>query len=76
VGIAWRGLTRAGWLSSVMRGPLIHLDELGCLDLLEGFGRVLVPRRVWEEVGRHRSGLPAANVPRMELTEAPVAGLA
>jgi len=35
-------------------GPLIHLDELGCLDLLRDFSRVLVPDAVWREVERHR----------------------
>lgn len=36
-------------------GPLIHLDELGCLDLLADFGSVWVPNVVWEEVNRHRA---------------------
>jgi predicted nucleic acid-binding protein len=35
-------------------GPLIHLDELGCLDLLSDFSAVLVPSLVWDEVQRHR----------------------
>jgi predicted nucleic acid-binding protein len=35
-------------------GPLIHLHELGCLDLLGSFRRVLVPSVVWNEVSRHR----------------------
>ena len=35
-------------------GPVIHLDELGCLDLLADFDRVLLPRAVWAEVKRHR----------------------
>lgn len=38
-------------------GPLIHLDELGCLDLLSDFSQVLVPDMVRHEVERHR---PAA----------------
>lgn len=37
-------------------GPLIHLDELGCLDLLGDFAAVLVPDQVWQEVDRHRPG--------------------
>jgi predicted nucleic acid-binding protein len=37
-------------------GPLIHLDELGCLDLLADFSEVLVPDAVWREVQRHRPG--------------------
>jgi len=35
-------------------GPLIHLDELACLDLLSDFPAVLVPDEVWREVERHR----------------------
>jgi predicted nucleic acid-binding protein len=35
-------------------GPLIHLDELGCLDLLSDFRDVLVPDAVWNEVKSHR----------------------
>jgi predicted nucleic acid-binding protein len=37
-------------------GPLIHLDELGCLDLLADFETVYVPEQVWREVEYHRSG--------------------
>jgi hypothetical protein len=35
-------------------GPLIHLDELGCLSLLRDFVQVQVPDAVWQEVRRHR----------------------
>jgi len=35
-------------------GPLIHLDELGCLDLLSDFAHVLIPDVVWQEVAYHR----------------------
>jgi predicted nucleic acid-binding protein len=35
-------------------GPLIHLDELHCLELLGDFAEVWVPRAVWREVERHR----------------------
>ena len=35
-------------------GPIIHLDELGCLELLADFKQVLVPDAVWLEVERHR----------------------
>lgn len=34
-------------------GPLIHLGELGAADLLSGFGAILVPEQVWDEVARH-----------------------
>ena len=36
-------------------GPLIHLDEVGCLSLLNDFEKVLVPVQVWEEVSHHRA---------------------
>ena len=35
-------------------GPLIHLDELGCLSLLNDFKEVLIPDQVWAEVLKHR----------------------
>jgi len=35
-------------------GPIIHLDEPGCLDFLANFDKVLVPEAVWLEVERHR----------------------
>lgn len=35
-------------------GPLIHLDQLDCLDLLADFSRVVVPDVVWREVELHR----------------------
>jgi predicted nucleic acid-binding protein len=44
-------------------GPIIHLDELACLDLLGGFGTILVPREVWDEVSHHRPHLVCEHVP-------------
>jgi predicted nucleic acid-binding protein len=38
-------------------GPIIHLDELGCLDLLLDLGPVFVPGAVIAEVKRHRPKL-------------------
>lgn len=35
-------------------GPIIHLDELGHLDLLADFGSVIIPETVWQEVEQHR----------------------
>ena len=35
-------------------GPIIHLDELECLDLLGDFPEVIVPEAVWREVLKHR----------------------
>jgi len=44
-------------------GPLIHLDEVGCIDLLSDFSQVLVPTAVWNEVARHcPSALTAPDV--------------
>ena len=46
-------------------GPLIHLDEVGALDLLGDFREVLVPDAVWRELEHHR---PAAlDCPRIRL---------
>lgn len=55
--------TTDGWLEVVCdAGPLIHLDELGCLDLLGDFRIVYLPAQVWGEVEHHRpsalQGLP------------------
>lgn len=36
-------------------GPLIHLAELGCLDLLDAFGVIVIPDAVWGEVLLHRA---------------------
>jgi predicted nucleic acid-binding protein len=35
-------------------GPLIHLDELRCLDLLNAYTEIYVPGAVWREVQTHR----------------------
>lgn len=51
-------------------GPLIHLDELGCLDLLSDFQAVLVPEQVWQETERYRPGAlsqPGLNVQRVSV---------
>jgi predicted nucleic acid-binding protein len=50
-------------LTVVDAGPIIHLDELGCLDLLGDFAALLVPREVWHEVARHRSRLTPDDIP-------------
>jgi predicted nucleic acid-binding protein len=46
-------------------GPIIHLDELNCLDLLADFDAVLVPEAVWHEVSRHRSEALTRKVVRL-----------
>lgn len=50
-------------------GPLIHLDEVGCLDLLSDFQTLYVPRQVWIEVERHR---PAALASSLALQKVPI----
>jgi predicted nucleic acid-binding protein len=52
-------------------GPIIHLDELGCLDLLEGLGDLNVPEVVWAEVRRHRPLLRESDVPKLKVVRAP-----
>ncbi len=48
-------------------GPLIHLDELGCLDLLADFRNVLVPEAVWREVRRHRPSVLLQSVVTLQM---------
>lgn len=46
-------------------GPLIHLDQLGSLQLLSDFPSVAVPDAVWDEVLKHRpQALPQAFLTR------------
>lgn len=35
-------------------GPIIHLDELNCLDLLADFQEIILSDTVWKEIKRHR----------------------
>lgn len=35
-------------------GPIIHLDELDCLYLLDDFNEVILPEAVCDEINRHR----------------------
>jgi predicted nucleic acid-binding protein len=51
-------------------GPLIHLDELCCLDLLADFAAILVPGTVWEEVQRHRPSALGSAQCRLERRDA------
>ena len=52
MGPAWKGLSPLEVVCDA--GPLIHLDELGLLELLSDFQAVFVPVQVWDEVDRHR----------------------
>lgn len=48
---------RATRLVILDAGPIIHLDELGVLSLLDDFPSRLVPDAVWLEVEHHRQDL-------------------
>ena len=55
-------------------GPLIHLTEIGCLQMLSIFGNLHVPEAVWEEtVKRGRTSkedfLKLSNVERHNLSQ-------
>lgn len=54
-------------------GPLIHLDELGCLDLLSDFEVVIVPDAVWLEVKRHRPSALRRRVVKLDRKSATMA---
>ena len=43
-------------------GPLIHLDQLACLDLLEGIEELRLPGVVWREALVHRPTLGRARL--------------
>lgn len=47
-------------------GPLIHLDELRCLSLLNDFQRVLVPEQVLQEAKTHRPNVLEQSEIRVE----------
>lgn len=36
-------------------GPIIHLDELDCISLLNDFQEIQIPETVWKEINRYRS---------------------
>lgn len=48
-------------------GPIIHLDELGCLDLLEDLAPIQLPREVWAEIVRHRPHFASGTPPVLDL---------
>lgn len=52
-------------------GPLIHLDELESLWLLNDFELLLVPGQVWQEVAHHRP--QALSLPDLDLQRIDVA---
>jgi predicted nucleic acid-binding protein len=64
------GLIKPPLLVVCDAGPLIHLDELACSNLLTQFQQVLVPHQVWLEVKQHRP--TALNQPRVVLHQVSV----
>ncbi len=52
-------------------GPLIHLDELGRLNLLNDFKELLVPQTVLDEALKHRPALPLAELSNLEIISEP-----
>jgi predicted nucleic acid-binding protein len=53
-------------------GPLIHLEELGCLDVLRDFAEVRVAEAVWQEVRAHQpSALRRRSVKLQRMESAP-----
>lgn len=46
-------------------GPLIHLHEVDCLDLLSGFAAIWVPDAVLAEVEQHRPAVLAIDSPKL-----------
>jgi predicted nucleic acid-binding protein len=53
-------------------GPVIHLDESGCLDLLEGFGSVHLPPEVQNEIAIHRPRLNLEDLPGLKISPAKI----
>lgn len=50
-------------------GPLIHLHELECLDLLADMGKTLVPSEAWAEAVRHRGTLATAHLAGLSVVD-------
>ncbi|MBK7058364.1 MAG: DNA-binding protein [Leptospiraceae bacterium] len=55
------------WIVVCDAGPIIHLDELNCLDILD-FQKILVPITVWEEILQYRR-IPLEKIKGLEIIE-------
>lgn len=60
-------------------GPLIHLAEIGALDLLKLFRKILIPQAVWDEVVGQNRVAPAdlselGNIDRLSVAPDAVMG--
>jgi predicted nucleic acid-binding protein len=53
-------------------GPIIHLDELDQLSLLNDFGAVYIPKQVWDEVRLHRPQALSKAGPRFHKIDVPL----
>ena len=51
---AFTGMSRSESRVVCDSGPIIHLDELKCLHLLEDFQEILISDTVYNEIRRHR----------------------
>ena len=51
-------------------GPLIHLHELDCLDLLADLSPLIAPDPVWVEVRRHRPHMERESIRGFEIVSA------
>ncbi|MGA2854449.1 MAG: DNA-binding protein [Verrucomicrobiota bacterium] len=52
-------------------GPLIHLDELGRLNLLNDFKELIVPQTVLDEALKYRPRLRLAELSKLEIISEP-----
>lgn len=59
-------MNKSEWTVICDAGPIIHLDELDCLDLLLDFSQVILPERVRQEIERYRRS--ALDNPTISLT--------
>lgn len=48
-------MSKVGTIVVCDAGPILHLDELGCLNLLSDFQQIILPETVAREVEQHRS---------------------
>ena len=65
--MTWNGAS-TGMIKSTLKivcdsGPIIHLDELNCLHLLEDFQEILIPDTVFKEIKRYRPSFKKTNIP-------------
>ncbi|GAG05352.1 unnamed protein product, partial [marine sediment metagenome] len=51
-------MEKTKWRTRVVcdAGPVIHLDELSCLDLLSDFQEIVLSDTVWKEISGYRPG--------------------